>query len=165
MWSPRQSWERTPANPFGAASDTLGWRRLRRDAGHWFLSAEFGYRLSRRCTGRCGLAGKHGRGSAGSHRRPVRRGDWSCNPVALPVPQRTEQSAGSGSTFGEFDYTSGSGWMYSLAVLLPGQSMSAVYLKDGDVLTLRYTRLWLGHWRRQRQLRQYCGLLRYGNQW
>lgn len=50
------------------------------------------------------------------------------------------KSAGSGSTFGEFDYTSGSGWMYSLrGTYYPGQSMSAVYLKDGDVLTLRYT--------------------------
>ena len=50
------------------------------------------------------------------------------------------KSAGSGSRIGEFDYTSGSGWMYSLdGTYYPGQSMSAVYLKDGDVLTLRYT--------------------------
>ena len=57
------------------------------------------------------------------------------------------KSAGSGSTFGEFDYTSGSGWMYTVSgnrgnkedKYYPGQSMSAVRLKDGDVLTLRYT--------------------------
>jgi hypothetical protein len=50
------------------------------------------------------------------------------------------KSAGSGSTFGEFDYTSGSGWMYSIGgSYYPGQSMSAVHLRDGDVLTLRYT--------------------------
>lgn len=50
------------------------------------------------------------------------------------------KSAGSGSTFGEFDYTSGSGWMYSIGgSYYPGQSMSAVRLKDKDVLTLRYT--------------------------
>lgn len=50
------------------------------------------------------------------------------------------KSAGSGSTFGEFDYTSGSGWMYSIGgSYYPGQSMSAVRLRDGDVLTLRYT--------------------------
>ena len=50
------------------------------------------------------------------------------------------KSTGSGSTFGEFDYTSGSGWMYSIGgSYYPGQSMSAVHLKDGDVLTLRYT--------------------------
>ena len=50
------------------------------------------------------------------------------------------KSVGSGSTFGEFDYTSGSGWMYSIGgSYYPGQSMSAVRLKDKDVLTLRYT--------------------------
>lgn len=51
------------------------------------------------------------------------------------------KSTGSGGTFGEFDYTSGSGWMYSVgsATYYPGQSMSSVYLRDGDVLTLRYT--------------------------
>lgn len=51
------------------------------------------------------------------------------------------KSSGSGGTFGEFDYTSGSGWMYSVgsSTYYPGQSMSAVYLQDGDVLTVRYT--------------------------
>lgn len=57
------------------------------------------------------------------------------------------KSAGSGSTFGEFDYTSGSGWMYTVSgnrgnkedKYYPGQSMSAVHLRDEDVLTLRYT--------------------------
>ena len=50
------------------------------------------------------------------------------------------KSAGSGSTFGEFDYTSGSGWMYSIGgSYYPCESMSAVRLKDEDVLTLRYT--------------------------
>lgn len=50
------------------------------------------------------------------------------------------KSTGSGSSFGEFDYTSGSGWMYALnGAYYPGQAMSAVHLKDGDVLTLRYT--------------------------
>lgn len=51
------------------------------------------------------------------------------------------KSAGSDGTFGDFDYTSGSGWMYSVgsSTYYPGQSMSAVYLQDGDVLTIRYT--------------------------
>lgn len=52
-----------------------------------------------------------------------------------------DKSSGSGGTFSEFDYTSGSGWMYSVggSTYYPGQSMSAVYLQDGDVLTLRFT--------------------------
>lgn len=51
------------------------------------------------------------------------------------------KSAGSGGTIGEFDYTSGSGWLFSVGSVTsyPGQSMSSVYLRDGDVLTLRFT--------------------------
>ena len=51
------------------------------------------------------------------------------------------KSTGSGGRFGEFDYTSGSGWMYSVggSTYYPGQSMSSVYLRSGDMLTLRYT--------------------------
>lgn len=54
------------------------------------------------------------------------------------------KSTGSGSTFGEHDYTSGSGWMYTVRKeskenYYPGQSMSRTYLNDGAVVTLRYT--------------------------
>lgn len=50
-------------------------------------------------------------------------------------------STASGSAISEFDYTSGSGWLYSIGggSYYPGQSMSDYYLKDGDTLTLRYT--------------------------
>ena len=47
---------------------------------------------------------------------------------------------GSSSSIGEHDYTSGSGWVYSLnGVYYPGKSMSEYFLQDGDVLTLRFT--------------------------
>lgn len=51
------------------------------------------------------------------------------------------KEGGSGTSFGEQEYTSGSGWMYSIGefVSYPGQSMSEIYLNPGDVLTLRYT--------------------------
>lgn len=50
------------------------------------------------------------------------------------------KSGGTDGSYGEHDYTSGSGWLYSLnGTYYPGQSMSAYYLKNGDVLTLRYT--------------------------
>lgn len=44
-------------------------------------------------------------------------------------------------SIGEQDYTSGSGWLYSIGggAYYPGDSLSAWYLNDGDVLTLRYT--------------------------
>lgn len=51
------------------------------------------------------------------------------------------KSGGSGSSFGEMDYCSGSGWSYSLGGwnYYPGQGMSDTFLEDGSVLTLRYT--------------------------
>lgn len=51
------------------------------------------------------------------------------------------KSPGSNGSFGEMDYTSGSGWLYAIGddVYYPGQSMSELELKDGDNLTLRFT--------------------------
>ena len=40
---------------------------------------------------------------------------------------------------GEFDYTQGSGWMYAVNGYYPGVSSSNWYLKDGDVMVIRYT--------------------------
>lgn len=42
-------------------------------------------------------------------------------------------------SIGEFDFTNGSGWVYTVNGHYPGESMSSYFLKDGDVLTLRYT--------------------------
>lgn len=50
------------------------------------------------------------------------------------------KSSGSDGSFGEFDFSSGSGWVYSIdGSYYPGQSMCEYSLEDGDVLTLRYT--------------------------
>ena len=50
------------------------------------------------------------------------------------------KSMGTDGSYGEFDFTSGSGWLYSLnGTYFPGLSMSEYSLEDGDVLTLRYT--------------------------
>lgn len=61
---------------------------------------------------------------------------WRCiyrNGIALGV-------APGGDSVGEFDFTTGSGWMYTLGgTFFPGTAMSDYYLKDGDTLTLRYT--------------------------
>ena len=46
----------------------------------------------------------------------------------------------SANSLGEFDYTQGSGWMYSVnGVLYAGKSLSDYYLSDGDTLYLRFT--------------------------
>jgi len=51
------------------------------------------------------------------------------------------KSGGSGSFFGEMDYTSGSGWTASIGGqnYYPGQGVSNVTLENAQVLTLRYT--------------------------
>jgi len=50
-------------------------------------------------------------------------------------------STASDNAIREFDYTSGSGWLYAIGggSYYPGQSMSDYFLKDGDTLTLRFT--------------------------
>lgn len=127
--------------PFGAASDTLGWR------GSYAGTLDTGFYLQWLDTGYSAdaledstwpgsmeeevLDAIDARFGAGTGRAVL----WRCL-----YRNGLNKSAGSGSTFGEFDYTSGSGWMYSIGgSYYPGQSMSAVRLKDGDVLTLRYT--------------------------
>ena len=127
--------------PFGAASDTLGWRGDyggTLDTGFYLRSLNTDYHAD-------ALEDAVWPGSTEEEvldaidARFDARTDlaalWRCL-----YRNGLNKSVGSGSTFGEFDYTSGSGWMYSLdGTYYPGQSMSAVYLKDGDVLTLRYT--------------------------
>lgn len=49
------------------------------------------------------------------------------------------------STLGEFDYTSMSGWMYSVNNVFPNVGFSEKYLQDGDVVRVQFT-LW-GHGR------------------
>lgn len=43
------------------------------------------------------------------------------------------------NSVGEFDYTMGSGWMYSINGVYPGKGLSEYYLSDGDTLTIRFT--------------------------
>lgn len=127
--------------PFGAASDTLGWRGSYAgtlDTGFYLQWLDTGYSADALedstwpgSTEEEVLAAIDARFGAGTGLATL----WRCL-----YRNGLNKSAGSGSRIGEFDYTSGSGWMYSLrGTYYPGQSMSAVYLKDGDVLTLRYT--------------------------
>ena len=127
--------------PFGAASDTLGWRGDyggTLDTGFYLRSLNTDYHADALedavwpgSTEEEVLAAIDARFGARTGLATL----WRCL-----YRNGLNKSAGSGSRIGEFDYTSGSGWMYSLdGTYYPGQSMSAVYLKDGDVLTLRYT--------------------------
>lgn len=128
-------------DPFGAASDTLGWRGDyggTLDTGFYLRSLNTDYHADALedavwpgSTEEEVLEAIDARFGAGTGLAVL----WRCL-----YRNGLNKSAGSGSTFGEFDYTSGSGWMYSIGgSYYPGQSMSAVRLKDKDVLTLRYT--------------------------
>ena len=128
-------------DPFGAASDTLGWRGDyggTLDTGFYLRSLNTDYHADALedavwpgSTEEEVLEAIDARFGAGTDLAAL----WRCL-----YRNGLNKSAGSGSTFGEFDYTSGSGWMYSIGgSYYPGQSMSAVRLKDEDVLTLRYT--------------------------
>ena len=127
--------------PFGAASDTLGWR------GSYAGTLDTGFYLQSLTT-TCTANALEGAAWPGSTEEEILetidarfgKGTGIASLWRCLYRNGLNKSTGSGSAFGEFDYTSGSGWMYALdGAYYPGQSMSAVYLKDGDVLTLRYT--------------------------
>jgi len=62
----------------------------------------------------------------------------------------------------EFDYTEGSGWMYSIdGELYPGRGLSSYYLEDGQHLILRFTLAYgkdLGGTSSKGVLSSYCGI-------
>ena len=128
--------------PFGAAAETLGW------SGTHGGTLDTGFYLQSLTTGHTANALEGGRWPGATEEEVLAAIDarfgvgsglatlWRCL-----YRNGLTKSSGSGGTFGEFDYTSGSGWMYSVggASYYPGQSMSSVYLQDGDVLTIRFT--------------------------
>ena len=139
-------WGHDAGDPFGRADHTLGWRR-----GSYEGTLEEGFYLSRLYYG------------GPVNAKAISAGDWrdcgSTEAAVLAYIDRyfgegtalaslwrciyrngLEKSTGAEDSIGEFDYTNGSGWIYSLnGGYFPGESMCAYYLRDGDVLTLRYT--------------------------
>ena len=128
--------------PFGSAEETLGW------SGYHAGTLDTGFYLQSLTTGHTANALEGSTWPGATEEEVLRAIDehfgagtglatlWRCL-----YRNGLNKSRGSGNSFGEFDYTSGSGWMYSVggATYYPGQSMSSVYLQDGDVLILRYT--------------------------
>ena len=131
-----------PGEPYGPAKETLGWSGIHAgtlDLGFYLQSLTTSYTADAlEDSGWPGsteeevLQAIDDRFGAGSGLAAL----WRCL-----YRNGLSKSSGSGGSFGEFDYTSGSGWMYSIGgtAYYPGQSMSDVYLRDGDVLTLRFT--------------------------
>ena len=128
--------------PYGKAKESLGWN------GSYAGTLDTGFYLQSLTTGHSASALEGSTWPSDSEAETLAEIDrifgkgsglatlWRCI-----RRNGLNKSSGSGGTFGEFDYTSGSGWMYSIGGrnYYPGQSMSAVYLQDGDVLTIRYT--------------------------
>lgn len=130
-------------DPYGAAKDTMGWK------GRYAGTLDEGFYLQSLTPG---ITGNGLNGSTwsqyGSNEEEIfasidaRFGKgtglatlWRCI-----YRNGLNKSSGGSGTYGEFDYTSGSGWLFSLdGVYYPGLSMCQYRLEDGDVLTLRYT--------------------------
>ena len=142
-------WDYDAGDPFGTAANSFHWPASRcsyentLDTGFYLQTMDDGSGLGSRANALSGgwnqfgstsdeiLAGIDSRFGAGSNEAIL----WRCiyrNGIPL---------SGTSTGIGEFDYTMGSGWMYSIggATYYPGTPMSGYYLKDGDTLTLRYT--------------------------
>lgn len=142
-------WNYDAGDPFGTAEDSFHWAAGRctysgtLDLGFYLERLDDGSGLGSQATALSGswdqlgttreevLAGIDARFGQGSEYASL----WRCiylNGIAL---------SGVGTGIGEFDFTKGSGWMYSVggSVFYPGTSMSEYHLKDGDTLVLRYT--------------------------
>ena len=129
--------------PYGTSADSLGWK------AHYTGSLDQGFYLQSLTPG---IQGKGLDGGAwnqyGSNEEEVLaaidayfgRGTGLATLWRCYYRNGLNKSASSGGTYGEYDYTSGSGWLFSLdGVYYPGLSMCQYSLEDGDVLTLRYS--------------------------
>jgi len=129
--------------PFGAAVETMGWR------GRYTGTLDIGFYLQSLTPGQkaAGLKGSSWNQYGTTEEEILEAIDqyfgrntglatlWRC-----VYRNGLNKSSGFDGEFNEFDYTSGSGWLFSLdGTYYPGQSMSDYRLEDGDILTLRYT--------------------------
>ena len=142
-------WGEDTGEPYGAAASTFGWDRTRctyggtLDIGFYLMALGDGSNMGSRARAVTAasfeslggteeeiLAAIDSRLGAGSNLAIL----WRCiyrNGIPLKAPATY--------SLGEFNYTKGSGWLYSVNGYYPGAGMSEYTLKDGDTLTLRYT--------------------------
>ena len=143
-------WGYDAGSVFGTAKESFGWAPGRYsgtlDIGFYLRSLSDGSDM----TGRAQALSGFGWSDLGGSREEILsaiderfgRGSglatlWRCiylNGITLaPVSDN--------GSIGEFDFTGGSGWVYSIGGgdFYPGKSMSEYWLEDGDILTLRYT--------------------------
>lgn len=130
-------------DPFGAAPNSLGW------GGSYSGTLDTGFYLQRLDPGLSAIGlekgswnkyGKNEKEILNAIDEQFGKGTGLATLWRCIYRNGLNKSSGTDGSYGEFDFTSGSGWMYSLnGTYYPGLSMCEYSLEDGDVLTLRYT--------------------------
>ena len=142
-------WGYDAGDPFGAASDTFGWPSSEAGYSGSFDSEFYLKRLGNGSMGSSANALYGSWSGYGSDRESVLAaidGVFGEN-SAYAALWRSIYLAGISlngrhdTSVGEFDFTYGSGWLYSIGggTYYPTTSLSNYELQDGDVLVLRYT--------------------------
>ena len=139
-------WGYDAGEPFGKAENTFGWA-----GGQYAGTLDNGFYLQSLQPGgsiRANVLDKSSWNQYGANEQEILQAidDYFGKGTGLASLWRCiyrnglNKSSGSNGSIGEHDYCQGSGWLFSLSGdYFPGQSMSSYYLRDGDVLTLRYT--------------------------
>lgn len=136
-------WGYDAGEPFGTATQSFGWADGKYsgtlDVGFYLRSMSDGSNMGARSSYYTGvwssdreetLAGIDAQFGAGSGMATL----WRC----IYLNGITRGTDG-GYYVGEFDYTGGSGWLYSVNGYYPNDAMTDYELRDGDVLILRYS--------------------------
>ena len=130
-------------DPFGAADHSLGWSGRYSgtlDTGFYLQSLTPGRTANSLDGSRWNLYGSTEEEILQAIDRKFGRGTGLATLWRCIYRNGLNKSGGSKGAYGEFDYTSGSGWIFAVnGNYYPGQSMSSYYLEDGSTLTLRYT--------------------------
>lgn len=130
-------------DPFGAAANSLGWSgdySGRLDEGFYLKRLTPGYTANALGASSWSKYGANDEEILAAIDSYFGKGTGLATLWRCIYRNGLTKFSGSDGSYGEFDYTSGSGWLYSLnGTYYPGLSMSEYSLENGDVLTLRYT--------------------------
>ncbi|MBQ7346077.1 MAG: hypothetical protein IJW45_08475, partial [Oscillospiraceae bacterium] len=129
--------------PFGAAEDPLGWNGSYSgtlDDSFYLQSLSTGYSADTLSASSWSEYGSNEEEILSAIDSYYGKGTGLATLWRCIYRNGLNKSGGTDGTYGEFDYTSGSGWLFSVdGTTYPGLSMSDYYLSDGSVLVLRYT--------------------------
>jgi len=129
--------------PFGAVNNTLGWGGRYAgtlDTGFYLQSLSPGLKADALSASSWNKYGSNEKEILEAIDKQFGEGTGLATLWRCIYRNGLNKSGGTDGSYGEFDFTSGSGWLYSLnGTYYPGLAMSEYRLEDGDVLALRYT--------------------------